>query len=773
VKIKEVNIIKNKDPVYDIELTPCKFFIAGNKPMNIFDTIRKFTKRPWTPTQLMYLRTISPEMLAYLWILIEYEKNIMIIGGTGSGKTSMLNGLSFFIPPQARVVSIEDTRELNIEHINWLPSVARSGVGLANLVGQKYGEVTLFNLLKESFRMNPDYVIVGEVRGEEAFVLFQGMASIKGDEKILLLNHNKPKNIKIKDLKPGIEYKAICLDKNGKIKIMPIKKRVIHPERKELYKITTKTGRKITLTPNHSILKHEKGNIISIYADNLKEGEDILIPAKIPSGYANESHLNLMEELPNARVFAPTYIKEAVKKLGYQKASQICEVKSISDFYSNFKRSKPSSLKIDKFKKLMKEAKINYNINNLKIKYDNNSKSLPCRFKITNEFLRLLGYYISEGTLQNKRKNSRLCLYAKRKEILNDMEKCIIKVAGEKPVKRKTKGFGTSYELSFSHKTLISLIEKHCGKTSKHKTIPDFIFGLSKQRIGQFLSALYSGDGTFTNNYYGYFTISKDLADKLAKLLLVFGIVSYIRERKRKNKDYEIVFYRYNQKKTFLEYVKPLRQKIPLGKPSNKKETIINDFYIDKIKEIRKINLKSSQPVYDISVQGSRNFIGGFGGILLHNSGHPSFGTMHANDIDTMIKRLETPPINLSPSLVETMDAVLVMVNTRVGGKAVRRVREITEIISVVGSKANTNTVFTWNPATDSFMYSGQSYIFQELVTQEGIQESVLLNEFRRRSQLLTQMYNKGVFEFSAVQRVINDYYRSPEQVLLKFGVEP
>lgn len=140
-------------------------------------TIRKFTKHPWAPTQLMKLGTISPEILAYLWLLIEYEKNVMLIGGTASGKTTLLNALTFFIPPSARIVSIEDTRELNIEHNNWLPSVAREGVGLANLVGQKYGEVSLFNLLKESFRQNPDYVIVGEIRGKEAYVLFQGMAS--------------------------------------------------------------------------------------------------------------------------------------------------------------------------------------------------------------------------------------------------------------------------------------------------------------------------------------------------------------------------------------------------------------------------------------------------------------------------------------------------------------------------------------------------------------------------------------------------------------------
>ena len=135
-------------------------------------TIRKFTKTPWTPTQLLKFNSLSPEMLAYFWILIQYKSNLLIAGGTSSGKTTLLNALSFFIPPESRIVTIEDTRELNLEKENWLPSVARTAIGSGDT-----GEVDLFALLKNSFRQNPDYVIVGEVRGKEAFVLFQGMSS--------------------------------------------------------------------------------------------------------------------------------------------------------------------------------------------------------------------------------------------------------------------------------------------------------------------------------------------------------------------------------------------------------------------------------------------------------------------------------------------------------------------------------------------------------------------------------------------------------------------
>lgn len=135
-------------------------------------SIRKFTKIPFTPIQLIRSKTLSPEILAYFWMLMQYKCNVLITGSTASGKTTLLNAIAFFIPPEARVVSIEDTRELNLPRENWLPSVARTGLGVG-----KIGEVSLFDLLKGSFRQNPDYVIVGEVRGQEAYVLFQGMAS--------------------------------------------------------------------------------------------------------------------------------------------------------------------------------------------------------------------------------------------------------------------------------------------------------------------------------------------------------------------------------------------------------------------------------------------------------------------------------------------------------------------------------------------------------------------------------------------------------------------
>jgi flagellar protein FlaI len=140
-------------------------------------TIRKFTKEPWTPVHLIQSKTSTPEAFAYMWLVIENKFNVMVVGETASGKTTFLNCIVDFIPPEARICSIEDTRELNLAHINWLPAVTRAGFGMPSLIGTQYGEITLFDLLRESMRQAPDYVIVGEIRGQEAYVLFQGMAS--------------------------------------------------------------------------------------------------------------------------------------------------------------------------------------------------------------------------------------------------------------------------------------------------------------------------------------------------------------------------------------------------------------------------------------------------------------------------------------------------------------------------------------------------------------------------------------------------------------------
>lgn len=139
-------------------------------------TIRKFRADPLTISDLIQFNTISSEIAAFLWYVMETRHSALVCGGIASGKTTFLNCLSMFIRPELKIVSIEDTPELNIPHENWVQSVIRMGYGVRE-DGRMVGEITLFDLLKAAVRQRPDYLIVGEIRGEEAYTLFQAMAT--------------------------------------------------------------------------------------------------------------------------------------------------------------------------------------------------------------------------------------------------------------------------------------------------------------------------------------------------------------------------------------------------------------------------------------------------------------------------------------------------------------------------------------------------------------------------------------------------------------------
>ncbi len=185
-------------------------------------TLRKFTERPFSPIEQLELNTVNEEILAYIWYLLENRISLLIVGGTATGKTSFLNSICMFIKPEAKIVSIEDVRELRLAHEHWIPGLARPGFGIPLPTGEKYGSVSLFDLLKEAFRQNPDYVIVGEVRGQEAYVLFQGIAS--GHASLSTFHAGSTSDVVKRLISPPIELPPILLEGLGAIIVMTFAK---------------------------------------------------------------------------------------------------------------------------------------------------------------------------------------------------------------------------------------------------------------------------------------------------------------------------------------------------------------------------------------------------------------------------------------------------------------------------------------------------------------------------------------------------------------------
>lgn len=134
-------------------------------------TIRRFSDNPWTVCDLIRSGTSTPIGMALIWLAIENEFSIIVVGGTGSGKTSFLNAISGFIPANQRVISVEDTREIRLpKYSHWVPMESRS----ANQEGK--GQISMIDLIVNSLRMRPDRILIGEIRRkEEAEVLFEAM----------------------------------------------------------------------------------------------------------------------------------------------------------------------------------------------------------------------------------------------------------------------------------------------------------------------------------------------------------------------------------------------------------------------------------------------------------------------------------------------------------------------------------------------------------------------------------------------------------------------
>jgi flagellar protein FlaI len=140
-------------------------------------TIRRFKERPFTPVDLVLMGSANEEMVAYFWLAAEQGESVIICGGPAAGKTSTLNAIALFIPPTSKIVSIEDTREVNLPHENWIPGATRSGTGDRGPDGKTAGEVDMFDLVRAALRQRPNYIIVGEVRGKETYTMFQAMAT--------------------------------------------------------------------------------------------------------------------------------------------------------------------------------------------------------------------------------------------------------------------------------------------------------------------------------------------------------------------------------------------------------------------------------------------------------------------------------------------------------------------------------------------------------------------------------------------------------------------
>jgi len=709
-------------------------------PSGLAYAFRRHRDKPWTLPLFISNRMMSPLAAGIMSFIIDGNRTMLIAGTRSAGKSSLLGSILTEIMRKYRVITIEDTLELPVGSLRKLGyNIQPMKVGSSMSKGT--AEVPADEGIRTTLRLGDSALIIGEVR-----------SSLRGDQEVVIVENGLTKRIAIKNLE-NLDLNSTylpTLTSEDKMELKKLSGFVKHPKRGKLIKITTKTGRSVVVTPDHSVFTHVNFKIAAINTDQLKQEDPIIIPSKLPNDFNDIDHLNLLEVFKDEYRLenAEPYIRKSIKAIGWKKTSKICQV---SDIYHYLLSTQKTRIPINSFLKLMKEARIKYNIEDLRIKRGT-SNSIPAKFPINENILRLIGYYLAEGNLSK----DKIQITNSKPKIIEDIKYICKKELGLNVSQRKITGYGTSVQMFIMSKPLIDLFNYfRCGKTSLYKRIPEFVYGLSKKKICALLKGMYSGDGSISSTKSGgnmirYFSTSKKLVEDVSYALLSLGIVCRLNEWEITKRGKKNIFTAEIKQRKYVEYFlnnigfthkKPeimsksfshsvddsvsfdpkelekhlelprkyrhLRRTNCCSKDYLKRITeevkcsdelydfTHGDFFIDKIKTIETINLKKPEYVYDLEVKSTQRFIGGFGGILLHNTEARALyeamrvgamanvvaGTIHGDSpygvFDRVVNDLEVPRTSFKAT-----DIVVVAnpIRSPDGLHRWRRVTQITEI---------------------------------------------------------------------------------------------
>jgi intein/homing endonuclease/type IV secretory pathway ATPase VirB11/archaellum biosynthesis ATPase len=612
-------------------------------------------------------------------------------------------------------------------------------------------EVAADEGIRTSLRLGDSCLIVGEVRSsirgnEEVVIVEEG---IMKRVQIKDLEDKELKNILVPTIDFNLKNKLSKL--SGFVK-HPKRDKLLRIKTKTGREITVTHDHSL-FSPTKNF------EIAPIECKNLEVGSQIVIPSYMPCGFNDKNNFNLLDYLEDFRIenFEED-VKRAIKVLGWKKATEICEVKT-GDIYNYFRRNQKTNIPYSSFVKLMKSASLDWDFKNLKIKRGTSLSLpaiIPlnkdfCRFL---GYYVSEGYY-SLGEC----KGGKVIISNSNPEVIEDIRKISKNLFGFEQKTRVVKGLGTSIQHQFNCLPLAEFISKlDCGRTCYEKRAPSFIFGLSKEKIASFLRGLYSGDGCFTSskssgNCIKYFSTSRKLVEDVAYLLLNFGIIATIRNKPPRGigkheiwslefKDREMVeiflkeigFNRkipekivrkwkhtiansvrfdrtilrehlikyprkYRHLFRFLQCSKNYLREVVLDSKCKVSEKLrifaLGDFFLDEIKEVEEIILKEGEYVYDLSIEPTQNFIGGFGGILLHNTEARALyeamrvgalanvvaGTIHGASPYGVFDRVVND-LNVPVTSFKATDCIIVAnpVKTADGLHSVRRVLQLTEV---------------------------------------------------------------------------------------------
>ncbi len=735
-------------------------------------TIRKFREKPLSIINLVLGGTVSSLQAAYFWKLLEYNMTGLIMGVTGAGKTTLLNALATLLRPTIKIVTIEDTPELRLTHENWVQLYSRPSYGFEGGMG----EISLYDLVRVSLRYRPDVVIVGEVRGEEAKVLFQAIASVSWDTPILI----KDKDGKVKLVNIGefvdqfyndpreervakeVEDHYVLSHDGYKTVWKPIKY-VLRHRTSKIYQIKTETGAVIKATGNHSVfvIDPETLEIREKRVDQLKQGDLLL------TFIGSQQEKELSEKTIN--------VSSGSGRLLYQLEAQTQE-----------------------------------------------SKLDPVLGALDEDLAFIMGLYIAYGCVKHYR-GSRICftLGNNEKRFAGRMLKIMKEKYGLKPTITRRETY-TMYE--YNNSLLARKFEKLMGRKLDEKHVPETLWSADSSIVKAFFEGLRAdSQRTLKSRYINYVTANRQLAVELVWLARMHGWQASLYKEKGSGKYSDRTYYNVNiyfnnqLKKPAIMQKIPVKALLRLAKLANAKSMPYNLRYVRKRKyvgkktafkvlswirrkgilegealeqynrimkyfegSVRPVKVKEIKVrdyddyVYDISVPGTESFFGGTTPILLHNTGHGGITTIHAEHIDAAVKRLTSPPMDIPKGYIPLVNFAMAIKRVRIPidtetSRVERRVTEVWEIRDY----DNYVLVSRWDPASKSHqLMLEDSILLPRIAEMTGVNLTSILEDIEAREKIIKWMAYRRMTSYQEVGRIITEYYRRPYEVLKKAEAE-
>ncbi len=774
-------------------------------------TIRKFREEPFSIVDLVQMGTISDEMAAYFWMLIENRATIMVIGGTGSGKTTILNALASLIKPGMKLVTVEETAELNLPHENWVQFVSRESYGLT---GTKVGQISLFDLVKTSLRYRPDYLIVGEVRGEEAYVLFQAMASVSGDTPVLLKSGEEVKLVEIGKFvdnyyshgeerlaKPVNGVYALTLE-GGNIKFKPIKY-VLRHSTPTIYDIKY-VGGEVKATASHSVfvMDEESMEVKEKTVATLKEGDLLVSFTSLKDRFGEEQTLDVMELLANYNSVFVTGIPADIKNsLGIPHNPLL-----LSEYIEIENRASDKS---------QREV--------LSLTTLHSRKTIPARIPLNEDLAFVIGAYLADGCVKEHRgKKLVFCFGKNEKEaFLARITKTIREMFSDEPY---IEDRGTYILVEYNNTVLANLFEALCGGRRAEKHIPPQIWSAPNKIVHAFFDGLKADARRRSKRLNQVRIVQKNfrLIAELAWLARLAGLDARIREEAqgcysltlvpRKGRKgalgvgvpikalrrlyrklnpaslpYKYTYLFGNRKrsqrfcsrsiaKEVLDWMWRKRRVEPDKEATKLMANILafidSDITLLPVKSVEK--KENVGYVYDLSVPDSEAFFGGANPVLLHNTGHGGLSTLHAETIEYAIRRLVSPPMNVSETYIPLINAVILVERVtlpqpRMGmsiGRRARMVWEVEDFEKYVN-------IFSWVPQDDIFLSRARdSLVLMRIAERLGKSRRWIINELERRKTVIRWMADKSIHNVKDVARIVYQYYSNPDLLMSKIEEE-